>query len=237
MSAVACSVSAMEHQLFGRRAQRAATSLDSSRNKCARPSREEVQRALERMDLVSVSEMRQAGVEWCEESQTHEPVMKRITVRGVSSQTPKNYRNCQRMGLPMICDEGEHRSYVPCRCDSKVCEVCCQRQGKRVRHRYSKPIKASIKEQRRGYSLKLLTVTRAVAEEFDGFAFPVNCDDDRLDQGRNLYEKTFKAFRALVNYCFPKARGCGVLAVLEPQTSLSPHIHELYTVLISHREC
>ena len=127
----------------------------------------------------------------------------------------------------MICSEGGHRSYVPCRCDSKVCVQCCQRQGKRVRHRYSKPIKASIKKQRRGYSLKLVTVTRAVAEGFDGFAFPVNWDDDRLERGRHFYERTFKAFRALVNFCFPKAKGCGVLAVLEPQVSLSPHIHAI----------
>jgi len=48
-----------------------------------------------------------------------------------------------------------------------------------------------------------------------------------LERGRHFYERTFKAFRALVNFCFPKAKGCGVLAVLEPQVSLSPHIHAI----------
>ena len=227
----------VERRVSVRRAQRAATSLDSSRNKCSRPSREQVQQSLERMDLVSVRVWRRTGkVRWNETSQTDEPVMKSVTLRGVSSQTPKNFRNCRKMGLPMICEgvaekpgsfvrTHRHQSYVPCRCDSKVCESCCQRQGKRVRRRYSKPIKESLANPRRGYSLKLLTVTRAIGEDFDGFDFPVNCEDDRLDRGRNLYQGTFEAFRALVNYCFPKSKGCGVLAVLEPQTSLSPHIH------------
>jgi hypothetical protein len=84
-----------------------------------------------------------------------------------------------------------------------------------------------LSNQRRGYSLKLLTVTRAVPEGFDGFVFPVDCEDERLDRGRNFYEKTFKHFRSLMNYCFPKSKGCGVLAVLEPQKSLSPHIHAI----------
>jgi hypothetical protein len=70
-------------------------------------------------------------------------------------------------------------------------------------------------------------VTRFVPEEFDGFTFPENCEDDRLDRGRRLYERTFEAFRTFINYCFPKSSGCGVLAVLEPQASLSPHIHAI----------
>jgi hypothetical protein len=191
------------------------------------------------MDLVSVRVSRRTGkVKWHDTSQTDEPMMKSVTLRGVSSQTPKNFRNCRKMGLPLIC-EGvaekpksfvrvhRHESYIPCRCDSKVCENCCRRQGKRVRRRYSKPVRASLANPRRGYSLKLLTVTRALPETFDGFTFPINCDDDRLDRGRNLYEKTFQAFHGLVNYCFPKSKGCGVLAVLEPHASLSPHIHAI----------
>jgi hypothetical protein len=118
------------------------------------------------MEMASVCEMRQTGVEWCEESQTNEPVMKRVTLRGVSSQTLKNFRNCQNMGLPLICDGDGHQSNVPCRCDSKACESCCKRQGKRVKGRYSKPIKASLANRHRGYSLKLVTVTRAIPEGF-----------------------------------------------------------------------
>lgn len=30
-----------------------------------------------------------------------------------------------------------------------------------------------------------------------------------------------------MNYCFPKVNGCGVLSVLEPQSSMSPHIHAI----------
>jgi predicted nucleic acid-binding Zn ribbon protein len=66
-----------------------------------------------------------------------------------------------------------------------------------------------------------------VPEGFDGFVFPADCEDERLDRGRDFYERTFKAFRSLVNYCFPKSKGCGALAVLEPQKSLSPHIHAI----------
>src|SRR6516164_7289148 len=91
--------------LSARRAKRAATSLDSSRNKCSKASREQVQQSLERLDLVSVRGWRRTGkVRWNEGSQTDEPIMKSITLRGVSSQTPKNFRNCRKMGLPMICD-------------------------------------------------------------------------------------------------------------------------------------
>jgi hypothetical protein len=163
--------------VFARRAQRAATSLDSSWNKCSnkcsrvrvnrnkrpRVSRQQIQDSLERMELVSVHEQRLTKKEfWNESSQTFEPKCKSVTVRGVSVKTPTNFRNCQKMGLPMICKGDGHQSYVPCRCDSKVCESCCQRQGKRVRQRYSKPVKESLANRRRGYSLKLLTVTRAI---------------------------------------------------------------------------
>ena len=122
-------------------------------------------------------------------------------------------KTCCQTGRVLTC--GSHQVFVLVRCDLRICDSCCERHGKRIKHRYGQVLRDAVQHHYRyKYNLKLLTLTKHN---------PAKTNDP--EQLHYSIKRFLKDVRKLINVVYPKKKGCGALAVLEVTKNFTIHCH------------
>jgi hypothetical protein len=139
-------------------------------------------------------------------------ILEALEERGMGYEAWK-LKTCCQTGRVLTC--GSHQTFVLVRCDLRICDCCCERHGKRIKHRYGQVIRDAVSQHyNHKYGLKFLTLTKHNPEKIT--------DPERL---HHSIKRFLKDVRRLLNAVYPKKKGCGALAVLEVTQNFTIHCH------------